>query len=186
MKTALTIALTILIATSAGADPLTGKTAKKLLFAPDAAEAEMLPGSGLSEQDQTVLKSVAEAQPYYGAIAISPDEGLMSEATVAAADYHDTAAAEAVALAECNAKKTGAAPCVTAALIRPKGWEAREVQLSQTATTGYRDDYAGKGGALAVSAATGAWGIGKGYDAALTACAGAEGKVTDCAVLIAD
>jgi len=186
MKTLLVLALMLGAATGALADPITGKEAKRLLFSPKGVEALARPEAGLSKQDQAVLASVAGTQPYYGAIAVSPDEGLMSEATVAAANFHDTAAAEVVALAECNAKKTGAAACVIAALLLPKGWEPRDILLSQDATAGFRADYAGKGAALAVSAGTGAWGIGPGPDAALAACAGAEAAVEDCAVLIAD
>jgi len=185
MKHALALALMVLSAPLAQADPLTGKAAKKLLFAPKGAAVEMLPGARLPEQDQIVLESVAAQQPFYGAIAISPDEGLMSEATVASANYHDTAAAEAAALAECNAKKTAAPPCVIAALIRPDGYTARALTLSFDATTGFRADYPGKGGALAISALTGAWGIGAGAEAALTACAARKGAI-DCAVVIAD
>lgn len=166
-------------------EPLGERAARKQLFAPKGGAVEMRAEAGLPVQDQTVLDAVAAQQPYYGAIAISPDEGLMSEATVAAANYHDTAAAEAVALAECNAKKTGRAPCVVAALIRPEGHEARPLQLSRDATLALRADYPGKGGAMAISARTGAWGIGAGAEAALAACAARPGA-TDCAVVVQD
>lgn len=185
MKTALALILTLLSATTVLAEPLTAKAAKKALFAPKGASVEMRPAAGLSAQDQTVLATVATQQPYYGAIAISPAEGLMSEATVAAANYHDTAAAEAVALAECSAKKTADAPCVIAAVIRPEGYEVRPLQLSLDATTGFRSDYPRKGGAMAISAATGGWGIAAGAEAAVAACA-AKAGATDCAVVIAD
>ncbi len=185
MKTALVLTLIAATAAMAQADPLTGREARKVLFAPKGASVEMKPDSGLSEQDQTVLASVAGTQPYYGAIAISPDEGLMSEATVAAASHHDTAAAEAAALADCDAKKTGRKPCVIAALIRPEGYEPRPLQLSVEATAALRADYPGKGGALAVSDTTGAWGIGEGAEAAVSACA-SKGGATDCVVVIQD
>lgn len=186
MRTTLTIALIMLAATPVLAEPLSGKAAKKALFAAKGAAVEMLPGSGLSAEDQTILTSVATQQPYYGAIAVSPDDGLLAESTVAAANYHDTAAAQAVALAECEAKKTGSQPCVIAALIRPEGYEPRDLSLSRDATAGFRADYAGRGGALAISAATGAWGLGKGADAALAACAAKAAGITDCNVVIAD
>ncbi len=185
MKAAPVLLLAGLMALPAMAEPLTEKAARKVLFAPKGAAVEMMAGSGLSEQDQAVLALVAAQQPYYGAIAISPDEGMMSEATVAAANYHDTAAAEAAALAECDAKKTGGAACVIAALIRPEGYEARPLQLSVDATTALRGDYPGKGGALAISGLTGAWGIGQGADAALSACAAKTGA-TDCIVVVQD
>jgi hypothetical protein len=177
-----------LLATGAGAEPLTGKEAKKLLFAPGKAVAEMVAGTGLSEADLAALKSVAETQAYYGAIALSPDEGMMSEATVAAVNYHDTDAATAAALAECNAKKTGKAECLVVALIRPKGWKAPGFGLSSDATAAFKG-YDRKAGAMAISPATGAWGMAAGdgaAEAALADCAAKNDKATDCAVAIAN
>ena len=81
------------LATPALAEPMTGKAAKKLLFAPVTAEVEILPEAGLSQDMADALDMVGEGQPYYGAVAIAPEEGLMSEATVAAANFHDTTAA---------------------------------------------------------------------------------------------
>jgi len=185
MRTAptLTVILILLSAVAASAEPLTGRAAKKLMFPAKGALVEMRPEAGLSAQDQTVLATVAAQQPYYGAIAISPGEGLMSEATVAAANYHDTAAAGTAALADCNARKKAAPACVIAALIRPEGYEARALQLSLDATAALRKDYGGKGSALAISAATGAWGLGQGAEAAVAACA-AKAAATDCTVVI--
>jgi hypothetical protein len=185
MKAALALTSALVFASGAFAEPLTNKAARKALFAVKVASVEMMADSGLPEQDQTVLASVAAQQPYYGAIAISPDEGLLSEATVAAANYHDTAAAESAALADCNAKKTGITPCVIAALIRPDGYEPRDLQLSQDATVAFRKDYPGNGGALAISALTGAWGMGKGTEAAIATCA-AKAGATDCMVVVQD
>ena len=74
-----------LCVTPALAEPLTGKEAKKLVFAPIVAEVEVMAEAGLPADQAEVLKTVGVSQPYYGAIAIAPDEGLMSEATVAAA-----------------------------------------------------------------------------------------------------
>ena len=173
----------LVLAGLAGAEVLNGKTAKAALFAPVKAEVEILADAGLPDDQAKALEMVGGQQPYYGAIAISPDEGLMSEATVAAANYHDTEAASKVALAECNAKKTGKAPCVVAALIRPKGWEARDLQLSSDATAGFKADY--KDGALAVSNSTGAWGVGADDAAALAACAALKDQTKDCVVVIA-
>lgn len=181
------IALSVL-ASMAGADPLTGKAAKAMLFQPGKSVAEMAAGTGLSDADLAALKSVAETQSYYGAIALSPDEGMMSEATVAAVNYHDTAAASAAALAECNAKKTGKAGCVVVALIRPKGWKAPGFGLSSDATAAFKG-YDRKVGAMAVSPATGAWGmaVGEGAaEAAVADCAAKNDKATDCVVVIAN
>ena len=173
----------VCMAGMAVAAPIDGKTAKKALFAPVKAEVEILAAAGLPKDQAAALQMVGGQQLYYGAIAISPDEGLMSEATVAAANYHDTAAASAVALAECNAKKTGKSDCVVAALIRPKGWKDKGFQLSSDATAGFKADPAG---ALAVSTATGAWGIGADDAAAIAACVARNDIATDCTVVIAN
>lgn len=171
------------------ADPITGKAARALLFSPEGAEVALLLPELLTEAEAEALRVVAAAQPYYGAVAIAADDGLMAEATVAAANYHDTDAATRAALAECDAKRTGAAPCVVVALIRPTGWEPRGVQLSAAATAGFAKDYKGRGGkALAISASTGRWGIATGDGAAaIAACAAmAAPPVADCAVVVAD
>ena len=185
MKSALTLMLILASASMTLAEPLTGSAAKKVLFPLKGTSIEMRADSGLSEQDQAILAAVAAQQPYYGAIAISPADGMMSEATVAAANYHDTAAAEAAALAECNSKKAGDVGCVIAALIRPEGYVVRPIQLSLDATAAFRKDYPRRGGALAISSATGSWGIGKGAEAAMSACAAKTGAA-DCAVVIAN
>jgi hypothetical protein len=179
------------LAAAAGAQTPTGETAAPLLFAPAGVEVEVLPQSFLAADQAAVLAQVAAGQPYYGAVALSPDEGLMSEATVAAANHHSTEAATAAALAGCDAKRRGATPCVIAALIRPKGWAPRGFQLSSGATAAVFDDYARvrRDKALAVSPATGLWGIGKGRGAAekaLADCAGKGQGVTDCAVVLVD
>ncbi len=179
---------------AAQADVVSGKVAKKLLYTAKGAVVEILPAAGLAKDEAKMLTLVGTDQPYYGAIAISPDEGLMSEATVAAANYHDTNAASAAALAECNAKKKeGAGDCVVAALIRPKGWKDKSaqkdagLQLSADATAGFKN-YDAKTGALAISVATGGWGLGAGAgaaEAAIAACLVKAPTAEDCAVVVA-
>ena len=61
------------LATPALAEPMTGKAAKKLLFAPVTAEVEILPEAGLSQDMADALAMVGEGQPYYGAVAIAPE-----------------------------------------------------------------------------------------------------------------
>lgn len=168
---------------------LDGKAAGKALFDAKKIGVQVTKHSFLVDDQAQILASVATQQPYYGAIAVSPAEGLMSEATIAAANYHSVEAASAAALAGCDAARKEAAPCVIVALIRPKGWEARPLQLSADATTAFRKDYGGKGGALAVSASSGAWGMAKGANAARAAVAACAAKLTgqnDCAVIVAD
>lgn len=163
-------------------DLATGDTAAATLFAPKAAEVEMTAPDLLPKDQSKVLKMVARDQLYYAAIAISPDEGLMSEATVAAANYHSVEAASAVALSECNAKKKGAADCVVAAVVRPEGWQPGGVQLSSDATAAFQTGY--DGGAMALSPATGSWGIGADDAGAIAACVEKNPKAVDCTVAI--
>lgn len=177
--------LAFMAAGSAMADPLTGKEAKKVLFMAKESEARIVTGAGLDAQNAQILAAVAAQQPWYGAIAISPEEGLMSEATVAAAKYNDVQTASKAALTDCNARKKGAADCVLAALIVPKGYEeGRSLQLSAEATEAFRTEY--KRGAFATSAATGAFGIGADTAAAVAACQAKATTAVDCVVVIAD
>lgn len=172
----------LILALPALAQTVTGDEAEAMLFAPKAAEVVITEGA-LPKDEAKMLAMVARDQPYYAAIAISPDEGLMSEATMAAANHHTVEAASAVALSQCNAKKTGAADCVIVATVRPEGWEARVLQLSSSAT---EDFVANQGAALALSAATGAWGIGASADEAVAACAAKQEAATDCTVAITE
>lgn len=181
----------LLLAGAAQAGPITGKAARALLFVSPGAEVEILPQAGLAAADAALLSAVGATQAYYGAIALSPDEDLMVDATVAAANFHDTDSASVAALAQCEAKRLGKTPCVVAALIRPTGWQQRGLQLSADATAGFLADYqGGSGKALASSAATGLWGIATGkaaVKAAIAACAAkAVPPPADCTVVIAD
>lgn len=182
MRIGLGLGLAVLAATVAKAETVTGDAAAAMLYAPGKAEVELSQGA-LPDDQAKVLKMVAVDQPYYAAIAISPDEGLMSEATVAAANYHSVEAASAAAAAECDAKKKGAAACLVVAVVRPEGWQAQPLQLSSDATAAMAD-YAG--GALAISAATGSWGLGDSPDAAVAACVDRNAAATDCVAVVAD
>lgn len=173
--------LTTLTALPAMAQTVTGDAAAAMLYPSHGAEVEMTPDI-LPKDQAKMLEMVAKDQPYYAAIAISPEEGLMSEATMAAANHHTVEAASAVALSQCNAKKKGVADCVIVAVVRPEGWEARPLQLSSSAT----EDFANYSGALAISASTGSWGIGNSPDEAVAACEAKQQGATDCTVAIAD
>ncbi|MDQ1847863.1 DUF4189 domain-containing protein [Gemmobacter fulvus] len=184
---ALTGLCCLTLAGAAAAEPLTGKAAAKLMYPAEGSAVEMQSQEGLSAQDTAALTLVGTGQPYYGAIAISPAEGLMVEATVASVNYHDTDAAQAAALKGCEAKRKGAVACQVVALIRPEGWEARDLQLSADATAALKAHYAAPG-ALAISASTGLFGLAKGDaagDAAVKACED-KAKAGDCTVVIAD
>lgn len=164
------------------AQTVSGDQAATMLYAPQPAEVEIVKDV-LPKQQAKMLAMVAKDQPYYAAIAISPDEGLMSEATMAAANHHTVESAIAAALAQCNAKKTGAADCVIAATVKPEGWQAQPLQLSSSATADFANY---TGGALAISALTGAWGIGASAEEAIAACAAKQEAATDCTVAIAN
>jgi hypothetical protein len=178
---ALALAGVALAGTAAQAQPIDAGTASGMIYPPKASQVEMLPTDALKRKEAKVLGMVAADQPYYAAIAISPDEGLMSEATVAAANYHDVESASVAALAECNAKKKGAVGCIVVALVRPEGWQAQPVQLSSDASAGFG---AAGGGAVAISASTGSWGVGGDADAAVAACTERNAAATDCTVVI--
>ncbi len=186
MKRVLGIVVAAACGFAAHAEPMAGKDAKKLLFAPVKAEVEILAEAGLPDDQAQILAQVGEGQPYYGAVAIAPEEGLMAEATVAAANFHDTGSAAAVALAECNAKKKSVKDCVIAAYIRPKGWKDTGFSLSSDATAAFKD-YDKQAGAMAISVATGAFGMAAGEgagDAALAKCAASNDKALDCALAV--
>lgn len=176
--------LGLALASGVNAQTVSGAEAAAVLYAPKAAEVEIMAKKVLPKDQAKVLEMVARDQLYYAAIAISPDEGLMSEATVAAANFHDIDSASAVALSECNAKRTGATECVVAAVVRPDGWQPGGVQLSSDATDDFQKAY--NGGALAISPSTGAWGIGGTADDALAACLVRNPDAPDCQVAIAN
>lgn len=183
----LTLALICAVST-AGADPVTGADAKAMLYPETGVSVELIANDKLTKALMKVIKAVAEQQPWYAAVALSPDEDLMtSQATVAGAQFHDTDAAAAFALAGCEAKRSGESPCVVVALVRPEAWKAGDLQLSLNATAFFNSDYepAESPKALATSASTGAFGFGAGSDAALADCQ-TKSAAEDCIVVIAD
>lgn len=171
------------------AEPISGKEAAKLMFSPKGAEVEMLPVNGLSPESTALLQQVIKDYAYYAAVAIAPDEDILkSEATMLVANHHSAEAAAAAALAGCDKARKGGANCVVAAVVRPKGWEARALQLSVEGTVALKSDY-GKNGerAMATSAETGFFALAQGADAqaaALKACA--KKGATDCTIAVAD
>lgn len=171
------------------AEPINGKDALKQVFSAKGAEVEMLPVDGLSAENAALLQQVAQDYAYYAAVAIAPEEELLrSEATMLVANHHSVEAAMQAALAGCNKARTTAKDCVIAAVVRPKKWAPREIQLSIEATIALENDY-GKNGerAMATSAETGFFALEQGADAqvaAVKACA--EKGANDCVVVVAD
>ncbi|NPD21123.1 5-aminolevulic acid synthase [Alterinioella nitratireducens] len=159
------------------------REARRLVFAEDGAvEGEVILHDSLSETDVAILNQLVETQAYYAAIAIAPEMGLASEATIAAANYHDEANARTAALAACNEARTSGPACLVVLVIRPEGWEPdRPLQLSTDATAALRGDFRrlGRNRVMAISETTGQWGIGSDLTEALAACG-----ETDCRAVI--
>ncbi|MDZ4136958.1 MAG: 5-aminolevulic acid synthase [Paracoccaceae bacterium] len=169
--------------------PLEGKVAKKQMFSPKGGEVQMMALDFLSADHAAILQSVAQGYAYYGAVAVSPDEDLLqSEATQATANHHSVEAASQAALAGCDKLRKGKSPCVIAALIRPKGWEARALQLSVEGTVALNKDYGKRGArAMAISPGTGFFSLAKGDAAQATALAACTAKgAKDCVIAVAD
>ncbi|GAB4268259.1 MAG: hypothetical protein Kow0013_18950 [Pararhodobacter sp.] len=179
-----------LLAAPGFADPIDAETAGAALFRPDRVEVVRYDMSGLSEDDVNMLTTLAQTQRYYAALAYAPDAGIMAEPTVLSANFHSVEAARGAALQGCNARRSGGAACRIAIEVRPQGWEARDFQMSADATQAFNEQYRRARGprAMAISASSGQWGIGRGDAAsedALAACRG-EAGVSDCAVVIQD
>jgi hypothetical protein len=195
----LVLALAAPLAGGASAAPLHGKAAAKQLYAPQGAQVQVLKVKGLTAKDARILQQVGATQKYYGAIAFSPGDGLVDAATVAAANYHSIDAAERSALKACDARRSAKAPCVIAARIEPKGYRpGRALGLSSEATEIFDKVYLKQHDpkAMAISRATGLYGVAQGRNAesrALETCRakaekGAKSAKTpgDCTIVIAD
>ncbi|RVT83904.1 5-aminolevulic acid synthase [Rhodobacteraceae bacterium CCMM004] len=177
----------------AAAQTVDGATARAQVFSADGATAQLYRRADLDERDRLILVEAAKTQKYYGAIAYSPSEGLLAEATVASANYHSVPTAEAAALRICEDRRPrGAAPCVLAARIVPPGYVERAFQLNADATGALADYRRGAGPkALAISPGTGEWALAKGAGAAGRAVADCNAKAArrggrDCRVAVAD
>ncbi len=191
MRVYVIASLISVVAGAALAEPINYKAAKGMMFKSKGAVVTLIPHPSVSEKDAKVLKQVGETQAYYGAIAMSPSEGLASPALVAATNHHSVESASAQAIEFCNDKReSGSKKCVVVAQIFPKKWKAKPVQFSAGATEAFGKEYRRIRGdkAFATAASTGDFGIGKGETAAAQAvenCAAKNGA-TDCEVTIAD
>lgn len=180
-----------LLSSSAFAEPLTGRDARKELFRPGPIEVEVLDLAFLTEQDKAVLDQIAQQQRYYGAIAFGPDDGLLSESLMGAFNYHDVDVAMKAAMTGCEKQRAGAAACEVVAVLRPKGWEAgRALSLSGDATEAYQADYrrAKTPKALAISPSTGLFAVAleaPATETALESCEAAA-QAGDCEIILVD
>lgn len=190
----LAAALATIVAFSqpASAAPLKGTDAQAMLFSGEGVKVAINQGAGLSETDAKTLRILVESNGfnYYGAIAFSPDDGIMSESLQGAFNYHDVNNASRVAIAACNAaKKPASRPCIVGAQVFPSGYKPGRFQISQAATAEFGRYLQTEGArALAISASTGGFGFGAGASAeaaALQACR-KEAKRNDCRVVVKD
>lgn len=164
------------------------RQARRLIFAEDGAvSGQVIAHPSLSETDLAILEQLIVTQKYYAAVAIAPDLGLLSETTIAAANYHDEDNASTAALAACDSARLAAAEaagsdeagadCVIVLVIRPEGWEpGRALQLNTDASAALRGPYRrmGRPRVMAISPSTGNWGMGEDDPAAITACGEAD------------
>ena len=156
----------------AAAQSINSATAERQLFPTRGIQIAV--SRALSDQDRAIVSAMAEEarrtrQPfhYYGSIAWSPSEGLQSDALQGAFNFHSTQAADAAAVAACNAARpSGARPCEVAAQILPRRYEPGRMQLSFDATNAFRLTFRRVRGdkAFAISQETGAWQMARGDD----------------------
>lgn len=176
-------------------DTMDARSARGQLFDHRGGEVVLLPNDVLTEEQQGQLSQMGGAIPYYGAIAVAPDEGFLSEANQAAANHHSIASAEVAALAACNQARSSARACVIVMHFLPRNYETgRALEMSQTSTEAFREYRRGRGEkAFAISATTGNHAFAKGVGAvglALEACNVGDGTentaATDCYTAIRD
>lgn len=149
----------------------------------------MLPVNGLSAESAALLQQVVKDYAYYAAVAIAPDEDILkSEATMLVANHHSAEAAAEAARAGCDKARKSGAKCVVAAVVRPRKWQARALQLSVEGTVALQADYGKKGErAMAVSPATGFFALANGAGAQSAAVQACNDKgASDCIVVVAD
>lgn len=183
MRPALTIFAFYLLAAPAVAQGTVDQAAaKRLLFDGRDSQLAIVQVPFLTETDIATLQAMPQAAQlkYYGALAADPTKGLQSDATQAAFNFHTLEAARAAALRACGAG------CVIVAEVRPRGYApGRALSLNQDATRaieGRAFRRAGSDPAVAISPATGSWGLGGTPGEAVGKCA-AQGA-SDCNVAV--
>ncbi|WP_166416531.1 5-aminolevulic acid synthase [Cochlodiniinecator piscidefendens] len=202
MKATISAILFVAIASPVLAEPVSEREARRALFSHTGGDVTVLDVSFLSEAEKATLEAVGAQLQYYGAIAVSPGDGMLHAGTVAGANHHSTEAAEHFALEACEAVREAEQPCEIAAIITPRRWEEGQVlQLSQAGTIAFRDEYrrVRDEKAFAASPETGQYAIHIGENAedeALNACEAAvvamadndeeEAPVSDCIIVVSD
>ena len=173
----------------AQAEPITSSEARKVLFRDKGRTGVVNDHSFIGQTERAALEQYAGQFDYYAAMAVSPGDPAESGSAVALANFHSLDAAEAAALAGCEARRQTGRECVIVATVAPRKYDARPLTLSVEATVAVRGDYrkldAPK--AFAVSPSTGAWAFARGDGArALAQCSAKAGEANDCRVVIAD
>lgn len=168
-----------------------GRAARGLVFSERGRSVQVADLDWITPDVRKATEQYGAQFPYYGAFAVSPGDPASTGSAVAVGNYHSAAAAQTAALNGCNAKRTSGGPCVIAATILPRGYQARALTLSVDATTalkkGYQRLQAPK--ALAISPATGAFGIERGDGGRAIALCNAEARkrgAADCVVAVAE
>ena len=166
----------------------TAGTARDALF--DARRSQLVvqrDAAFLTEADRAALAAMPKVADlrYYGSIAVAPDEGLQSETSTAAFNFHSLAEARGAALRGCEGRRRRGAACRIAADVVPRGYRpGRPFSLSQDATAALQGrGYARGGEHMATSASTGAWGLGSDPATAIAACEETGGR-GDCALAL--
>lgn len=180
-----------ILGTSAIAEPLSFKEARKMLPNGKRVDGQVIEFEFLDEKAKAILKTLIASVPYYGALAVSPDEGLFVEWLQAAGQHHSIDAARASALSHCEAnRKPSSAACVVVLEVSPKGArDGASLSLSADGYTAFRGAYrklkAPK--AFAISESQGTFGFAKGDGLrALDACKSSGAGARDCKIVIAD
>ena len=185
MRTAPILAAALAVALAAPAPAaaqasITQAEARAQLFDARRTQVAIVRQPFLSEADIATLQALPQAAQldYYGALAVDPAQGLQGDRARGAFNFHSPEAARAAALSGCGAG------CVVVAEIRPRDFvDGRALTLNQGATRAVAGRALGRaGGTLAISDATGAFGLGEGATAAVAACA--AGGATDCRVAV--
>ncbi len=196
-------ALTLAFCAMAGmglAEPLSFSDARKAL--PNAGKrvsvttyADRVPESDIAKLQAAGLtlkqtfKQIGASLEGYGAVAISPDEGLVVSYIKGVGQHHSLEAARNAAVNYCNANKgQGAASCVVVVEASPRGAkDGAALTLSASANAALRREYRKLSApkAFAISPSTGAFGFDRGDGGrAITACA--RGGASDCRIVVAD
>ena len=189
-------AVLVLAASPVFGQSISGQQAESVLFGTNGESIQVDPE--LSDRDQAIIRRIVELSGsqfgqqlyYYGSIAWSPDEGLISDALQSSANHHGVVAADTAALNACNAARSdGTQACRIAARILPAGYESRSFELSFGATEAFLASYRRINGekALAISALTGQFAVNSGANAvqqAIDACNNLSRGANDCRAAI--